>query len=39
MNELSYREIAYATHLPVSTVRGRIARARLNLLSQMDAWR
>ena len=39
MNELSYPEIAYATHLPVSTVRGRIARARQNLMRGMDAWR
>ena len=36
---LSYPEIAYATHLPVSTVRGRIARARQNLMRGMDAWR
>ena len=39
VNELSYPEIAYATHLPVSTVRGRIARARQNLMRGMDAWR
>ena len=39
MYELSYDEIAYATHLPVSTVRGRIARARQNLTRGMDAWR
>ena len=39
MNELSYPEIAYATHLPISTVRGRIARARQNLMRGMDAWR
>lgn len=39
MCELSYPEIAYATHLPISTVRGRIARARQNLMRGMDAWR
>jgi len=39
MQEMSYPEIAYATHLPVSTVRGRIARARQNLTRGMDAWR
>lgn len=39
VNELTYPEIAYATHLPVSTVRGRIARARQNLMEGMDAWR
>jgi RNA polymerase sigma-70 factor (ECF subfamily) len=39
MHELTYPEIAYATHLPVSTVRGRIARARQNLVKGMDQWR
>ncbi len=39
VNELSYPEIAYATRLPVSTVRGRIARARQNLMKGMAAWR
>lgn len=38
-NELSYAEIAYATHLPLSTVRGRIARARQHLTEGMDSWR
>ena len=39
MQELSYTEIAYAMHLPVSTVRGRIARARHNLVKGMATWR
>lgn len=39
MHELSYPEIAYATQLPVATVRGRIARARQNLVKGMAAWR
>lgn len=38
-HELSYPEIAYAMNLPVSTVRGRIARARQNLARGMEAWR
>ena len=36
---LSYREIAVATSLPVSTVRGRLARARSELNERMAPWR
>ena len=39
MHGLSYADIAYATSLPLSTVRGRIVRARQNLVKGMDAWR
>ena len=39
LHDLSYAEIAYATNLPVSTVRGRLARARQNLTEGMSAWR
>lgn len=39
LHELSYPEIALATNLPLSTVRGRIARARQNLAKGMEAWR
>lgn len=39
IHELSYAEIASATRLPVSTVRGRIARARQNLAKGMAPWR
>ena len=35
---LSYDEIAVALVLPVSTVRGRIARARHELAGRMSAW-
>jgi len=35
---LSYEEIATALELPVSTVRGRIARARHDLAERMSAW-
>lgn len=35
---LSYDEIAHALDLPVSTVRGRIARARLELAERMRSW-
>lgn len=35
---LSYEEIATALVLPVSTVRGRIARARRDLAERMSAW-
>ena len=38
IDELSYDEIAVALELPVSTVRGRIARARLELAERMSAW-
>lgn len=36
---LGYDEIAVALSLPVSTVRGRIARARQNLAARMASWR
>lgn len=36
---LSYDEIAIALSLPVSTVRGRIARARQSLAERMASWR
>ncbi len=39
LHELSYPEIAYAMNLPVSTVRGRLSRARQNLVKEMEAWR
>lgn len=35
---LSYEEIAVALAVPVSTVRGRIARARRELAERMSAW-
>jgi RNA polymerase sigma-70 factor (ECF subfamily) len=35
----SYQEIAEALELPVSTVRGLLARARRFLLQEMEAWR
>ena len=38
IDELSYEEIAAALDLPVSTVRGRIARARQELAERMGAW-
>lgn len=38
IDELSYDEIAAALDLPVSTVRGRIARARVELAERMRAW-
>ena len=39
MHELTYPAIASAIGVPVSTVRGRIARARLQLAKGMTAWR
>lgn len=39
LHDLTYPEIAYATGVPLSTVRGRIARARQNLAKGMAAWR
>ncbi len=39
LHHLSYPEIAYAIGVPVATVRGRIARARLNLAKGMSEWR
>lgn len=38
LHHLSYPEIAYAIGVPVSTVRGRIARARGQLTKGMSAW-
>ncbi len=38
LHHLSYPEIAYAIGVPVSTVRGRIARARAQLTKGMSAW-
>ena len=38
MHDLSYPEIAYAIGVPVSTVRGRIARARVQLAKGMTSW-
>lgn len=35
---LSYEEVAVALGVPVSTVRGRIARARRELVERMGAW-
>ncbi|RYZ26931.1 MAG: RNA polymerase subunit sigma-70, partial [Propionibacteriaceae bacterium] len=34
----SYEEVAAALDLPVSTVRGRIARARRELAERLGAW-
>lgn len=39
MHEFSYEEIAGIVGLPVSTVRGRLARARQNLAKGMAAWK
>lgn len=39
LHDLSYPEIAYAIGLPVSTVRGRIARGRQQLAKEMTGWR
>lgn len=39
LHELTYPEIAYAMNLPVTTVRGRLSRARQNLVKGMEAWR
>jgi RNA polymerase sigma-70 factor, ECF subfamily len=39
MHELTYPEIAYAMNLPLTTVRGRLGRARQNLVKGMEAWR
>lgn len=36
---LSYEEIAERTGEPLSTVRGRLARARATVLEQMEGWR
>jgi RNA polymerase sigma-70 factor (ECF subfamily) len=37
--DYSYADIAEALDLPVSTVRGKIARARTFLITEMEAWR
>lgn len=39
LHEMTYPEIAYAVGVPVSTVRGRIARARARLARGMAGWR
>ncbi len=39
IHHLSYDEIATAVRAPVSTVRGRIARARMTLAERMESWR
>ena len=39
LHDLSYPEIAFAIGVPLSTVRGRIARARQNLAKGMAPWR
>lgn len=39
LHDLSYPAIAFAIGIPVSTVRGRIARARAQLAKGMTAWR
>lgn len=38
IDDLSYEEIAVVLDVPVSTVRGRIARARQELTERMRAW-
>jgi RNA polymerase sigma-70 factor (ECF subfamily) len=35
----SYQDMADALDLPVSTVRGQLARARQTLMTEMEAWR
>lgn len=39
IENMSYADIALAMSLPVSTVRGRIARVRLELMTRMAPWR
>ncbi len=39
LHDLTYPEIAFAIGVPLSTVRGRIARARQNLAKGMAPWR
>jgi RNA polymerase sigma-70 factor (ECF subfamily) len=39
LHDLSYPQIAYAVGVPVSTVRGRIARGRQQLAKGMTGWR
>lgn len=38
MEALSYREVAAITNLPESTVRGRLYRARLQLVDELRSW-
>ena len=38
VEELSYEEIGIALNLPVSTVRGRLARARRQITERMASW-
>ncbi|SDS92353.1 RNA polymerase sigma-70 factor, ECF subfamily [Friedmanniella luteola] len=38
LHDLTYPEIAYATGVPASTVRGRLARARRHLARGMASW-
>lgn len=39
LGQYSYEEMAAELDLPVSTVRGLLARARKNLIPRMEAWR
>jgi len=39
IGEFSYDEIAEQVSLPVSTVRGNLARARASIMIQMEGWR
>ena len=39
IEELSYREIAQTLSLTEPTVRGRIARARTQIIQRMEQWR
>ena len=39
LHDLSYTEISYALGIPISTVRGRLARARRLLAQGMTSWR
>lgn len=39
IHHLSYDEISTAVRAPVSTVRGRLARARMTLAERMESWR
>ncbi|GAA4376518.1 hypothetical protein GCM10023166_28080 [Paeniglutamicibacter cryotolerans] len=39
LGQFSYEEMADELELPVSTVRGLLARARMNLIPRMEAWK
>ncbi|WP_420220403.1 sigma factor-like helix-turn-helix DNA-binding protein [Metapseudomonas resinovorans] len=39
MDGLGYAEIADIEGLPLSTVRGRLARARATIAKEMESWR